>query len=81
MSSKRMRGVLFKVYPDDHKPMRAHAVFGASRVVVEFAAIGTVRLSRHEVKRDLRVQDVRHILRTAKEHVETLLDMWRDMHR
>jgi hypothetical protein len=80
----RIGGVRFKVYPQDHLPMHVHADYQGIQVIVDLTAEATVSLA----DRDNAVQpgnakrsQVRHILNLAAANFDTLVAAWRAMEK
>jgi len=82
MSSKRIRGVLFSAYPDDHWPMHVHARFAGMELVIDIDAMGKIRLSqRKDAVRpaNAKASDIRRVLEIASRHSDELIDLWNEM--
>ncbi|MDB5040530.1 MAG: hypothetical protein JWN27_1256 [Candidatus Eremiobacteraeota bacterium] len=80
----RGRQAKFRVYPDDHLPVHAHARIGRGEVIIEFRRDGSVALS--SIHRDAVVGIVtnREIVRALEEAAEFSLAVraeWKKMHR
>ncbi len=83
VSSIRLHGVRFYLFPDDHEPRHAHAEYGESQVVVELGADGDVCMSRRfgQVQSaNARRSDVNRILIVAAEYFDVLTALWEQMH-
>ncbi len=82
MGSKTYDGVWFSAYSHDHEPPHVHGQYAGITVLVELID-GTVRLA--ERTRPVRPPNakrshVNHVLRTAEEHAEQLMAIWRLTH-
>lgn len=84
MTTIRIGGVRFKVYPQDHAPRHVHGLYQGIEVVFSLNEDATVALA----DRDDAVQpgnakrnQVRHILELAAENFDMLVTAWEEMHR
>ena len=79
MGSKTYSGVRFQAYPDDHVPPHVHRFYAGVEVIVDLVD-GFAELS-HRPKpvrpRNAKQSDVNHILRTATQYADELLEIWR----
>jgi hypothetical protein len=83
MGSRRIGGVRFEAYPDDHEPRHVHARYGATIAILEIEADGALRLSARNgaiMPPNAKRSDVRKILDTAAKHVNVLIELWETMH-
>jgi hypothetical protein len=83
VSSLRLGGVRFVVYPQDHRPRHVHCLMGGIEVVVDLREGGTVALAdRQDAVRpgNAKRSDVRRILRKAAENFDELVKLWEKVH-
>lgn len=83
MASRRLGGVLFVAYPQDHTPRHVHGFRGEAEVIVDLCDDGTVGLAKRiDAVRppDAKRSEIRHILTVAAEHFEILIELWESMH-
>lgn len=83
VSSVRLSGVLFIAYPQDHMPRHVHAFAEETEVIVDLRKARTVALAdRSDAIRpgNAKRSSVRHILETAAEHFDELVQLWEKMH-
>lgn len=83
MSTIRVGGVRFWLYPQDHGPVHAHGRYGETIAIVELRPNRTVALARRAnriVPRNAKRNDVRKILVAAAEHFTEIVDAWERMH-
>ncbi|MHB8432350.1 MAG: DUF4160 domain-containing protein [Candidatus Tyrphobacter sp.] len=83
MSSVRIGGIIFQLFPVDHEPRHVHALYAGIEVIVDLLDDRTValadrtdRISPGNAKRS----DVKKILRVAAEHFDELVAAWERMH-
>ncbi len=81
MSSTRVRGVSFRVYPQDHEPRHIHGFIGSGEVIVDLRADGTVALAHRKdaIRGTVTRSEVRKVLTAAGEAFQTLADLWDEM--
>jgi len=80
----RVEGVRFKIYPQDHEPRHVHGLYSSIEVIIDLLADGTVRLARRKdavQPGNAKRSDVRKILNAAAEHFEGIAAAWEEMHR
>jgi hypothetical protein len=84
VSSVRVGGVVFQLFPDDHDPRHVHGHHAGIEVVVDLLTDGTVALSGrtdniqpNNAKRSV----VKKILKAAQEHFDVLVTAWENMHK
>ena len=83
MASRRLGGVLFVAYPQDHTPRHVHGFRGEAEVIIQLADDGTVAIAnRRDAIRpaDAKRSDIRQILAAAAEHFDLLIELWEKMH-
>ena len=83
MSSLRLDGVLFSVYPNDHLPRHVHAYFGSISAIVEIRADRTVVLADRKdatSPRNAKRSSVKKMLDVAAENFDELWALWEEMH-
>ena len=82
MSSLRIHGIVFQLFPADHEPRHVHALYAGIEVIVLLGdrrvalADRRDRISPGNAKR----ADVKKILRVAAEHFDELVAAWERMH-
>ena len=79
MGSKTFDGVWFISYMRDHLPPHVHGFYAGIEVLVELVD-GEVRLAQRAkpiIPRNGKRSDVNHVLRTATEHADKLMELWR----
>ncbi|HVA26762.1 MAG TPA: DUF4160 domain-containing protein [Candidatus Baltobacteraceae bacterium] len=82
MSTVRVGGVRFRIYPQDHEPIHVHGRYAETVVVVEFLADGTVRIARRKdaiLPSNAKRTDVRKVLETAAEYYGEIVAAWEQM--
>ena len=83
VSSLRVRGVTFQLYPHDHDPPHAHGTYCGAEAIVDLNDNRTVSLSQ---RRDAvsppnaKASAIRRILQVAQEHFDELVTLWEKMH-
>jgi hypothetical protein len=84
VTTLRIGGVRFKLYPQDHTPRHVHGLYQGIEVIFDLNADATVALAHRadavqpgKAKRN----QVRHILDLAAENFDTLLAVWEAMHK
>lgn len=81
MSTIRVGGVKFRLYPQDHEPVHAHGRCGSTIATVELHGDRTVSLMRWpDLPAYAKRSDVRKILDAAAEHFDAIIDAWEKMH-
>ncbi|MBC5804711.1 MAG: hypothetical protein DLM53_05825 [Candidatus Eremiobacter antarcticus] len=83
MSSVRIDGVVFQIFPIDHEPRHVHALHAGIEVVVDLLDSRTVALSGRAdaiSPANAKRNDVKKILRVAQEHFDELVAAWERMH-
>lgn len=83
VSTVRVGGMRFKVYPQDHEPRHVHALIGAGEVVIDLRADGTVALAARAsgaIRGSVSRNEVRKALAAAAGAFDRLAKAWEDMH-
>ena len=83
VSSVRIGGIIFQLFPVDHEPRHVHALYGNVRAVVDLLDDRTVALANRDdcIKpANAKRSDVNKILSTPSEHFDTLVAAWERMH-
>ena len=83
VTSLRLDGVRFVVYPQDHEPRHVHVFVAEAEVIVDLREDGNVALAdRKDAIRpgNAKRSDVRKALTLAVECFELLVEMWEAMH-
>jgi hypothetical protein len=85
VGSIRFDGVRFIAYPQDHEPCHVHGFYAEIEVIVELRAtpVREVRLAnRVDAVRPGHAKraDAKYILQVAAEHLEELIQLWRQAH-
>ncbi len=83
MGSRRIHGVWFQVFANDHLPPHVHARYGRLRVIVELLPNGDViKANRPDSIRPANGSRVaiRHTLRVAAANYNTLMALWEALH-
>jgi len=85
VGSLRFDGVRFFAYPEDHEPRHVHGFYAETEVIVELrdGPDREVALAdRNDAIRpsNARRSDVKHILQTAAEYFDQLIQLWREAH-
>lgn len=84
MTTVRVEGVYFRVYPADHKPRHVHGNYGETIAIVDLLDGGTVALANRAdrvIPANAKRSDVKKILKLAKRHFKQLVAAWEKMHR
>jgi hypothetical protein len=83
VSSVRIGGIIFQIFPVDHEPRHVHALYAGIALIVDLLDDRTValanrpdRISPGNAKRS----DVKKILRVAAAHFDELVAAWERMH-
>ena len=81
MGSKRIAGVRFRAYPDDHPPPHVHGFYAEVSVIVALLDTTVDLASRDDavVPDNGSRADVRHVLQVARRNLSTLKALW-EMH-
>jgi hypothetical protein len=85
VGSLRFDGVRFVAYPEDHEPRHVHGFYAEAEVIVELLVNSGREVAladRTDAIRpgNARRSDVKHILQTAAEHFDELVELWREAH-
>jgi len=83
VTSLRLDGVRFVVYPQDHEPRHVHVFVAEEEVIVDLREDGNVAIAdRKDAIRPCNAKrsDVRKALILASEYFEELVEMWEAMH-
>lgn len=83
MSTIRIGSVRFRVFPQDHLPVHAHARYAETVVTVVFYEDGLVSLAggfESVMPAHLKRSDVRKILNAASAAYDLIMDAWEEMH-
>ena len=83
VSTVRIGGIIFQLFPVDHEPRHVHALYAGTRVVVDLLDDRTVALASREdaiQPANAKRSDVKRILRAAAEHFDVLVAAWEKMH-
>lgn len=83
MSTVRIGGLIFQLFPVDHEPRHVHALYAGIRVIVDLRDDHTVALAHREdciTPANAKRSDVKKILKTAQTHFDTLVAAWDRMH-
>ena len=84
MTTIRIEGVYFRVYPDDHEPRHVHGEYAETVAIVDLLQDGSVALADRTdrvLPSNAKRSDVKKILRVAMKHFETLIATWEQMHK
>lgn len=83
MGSKRIRGVLFRVFSGEHAGAavpHVHAKIASGELVVELLPQGDIRLSqahRSSTRGKITESEKRHVLLVARDAYDELVVLWR----
>jgi hypothetical protein len=84
VGSIRFEGVRFVAYPQDHKPAHVHGFYAETEVIVELreTARDVALADRSDAVRpgNTSRSDVKHILNVAADHLDALIELWREAH-
>ncbi len=83
MSSVRIGGIVFQLFPVDHEPRHVHGLYAGVRVVVDLLDDRTVALSNREDcirPANAKRSDVTKILTAARDNFDVLVAAWEKMH-
>jgi hypothetical protein len=81
MTTVRVRGVRFRVYPQDHRPRHVHAFIGRGEVIIDLRADGSVALAdRADAVCRVTRAEVRKVLAAAAGAFDRLVAAWEAMH-
>jgi hypothetical protein len=84
VTTLRIAGVAFKIYPQDHVPRHAHGIYQGIEVIFDLNADRTVALAK---RRDAvqpgsaKRSQVKHVLNRAAENFDALVAAWEAMHK
>lgn len=84
MTTLRIAGVSFKIYPQDHTPRHVHGLYQGIEVIFDLNSDRTVTLAdrRDAVQPgSAKRNQVRHVLNRAAENVDVLVTAWEAMHK
>jgi hypothetical protein len=83
VSTVRVGGIIFQVFPYDHEPRHVHALFAGTEVIIDLLDDRAVALSDRidaispaNAKRG----DVKKLLNAARDHFDELVAAWEKMH-
>jgi hypothetical protein len=77
VSTVRIGGIIFQLFPVDHEPRHVHALYAGTRVVVDLLDDRTVALASREDA--IQPANAKRILRAAAEHFDVLVAAWERM--
>lgn len=83
MSSIRIGGIVFQIFPADHEPRHVHALYGNVVVVVDLRYDRAVALSNRAdaiAPANAKRSDIKKILTAAAEHFDELIAAWEKLH-
>jgi hypothetical protein len=83
LSTVRIGGIRFRLYPDDHSPRHVHCRYSEIVAIVDLRPDGTVKLANREDRvrpANAKQNDIKKILTTAQEHFDLLVSLWEEMH-
>jgi hypothetical protein len=81
MTTVRVGGVWFRVYPQDHLPRHIHGFIGGGEVIVDLRADGSVALAdRPDAAYRVTRAEVRKVLAAAASAFDQLAAEWEAMH-
>jgi Domain of unknown function (DUF4160) len=83
VSTVRIGGIIFQLFPVDHEPRHVHALYAGTRVVLDLLDDRTVALASREdaiQPANAKRSDVKRILRVAAAHFDVLVAAWEKMH-
>jgi len=83
MGTKRIGGVWFKAYPDDHLPHHIHGFYAGIEVIIDLRADGTVALAERTDNvrpNNARRSHVKQVLDAASENFNDLVTLWDKNH-
>ncbi len=83
VSTVRIGGIIFQLFPVDHEPRHVHALLSGIRVIVDLLDDHSVALAdRDDCIRpsNAKRSDVKKILNAAQDHFDTLVAAWERMH-
>jgi hypothetical protein len=80
----RIEGVYFRVYPADHQPRHVHGEYAETVAIVNLGEDGSVTLADRADRifpSNAKRSDVKKILKAAMKHFDMLVATWERMHR
>jgi len=80
----RIGGAGFKVFPQDHTPRHVHGLYQGIEVIFDLNEDATVAVANRKnavQPRTAKRSQVRHILNLAADNFESLVAIWESMHR
>ncbi len=83
VSSVRIGGIVFQLFPSDHEPRHVHGLYAGVRVVVDLLAGRAVALSNRDDcirPANAKRSDVTKILAAARDNYDVLVEAWEKMH-
>jgi hypothetical protein len=83
VSTVRVGGIIFQVFPYDHEPRHVHALYAGIEVIVDLLDDRSVALSERVdaiAPGDAKRSDVKKILNAARDHFDELVAAWEKMH-
>jgi Domain of unknown function (DUF4160) len=83
MTTVRVEGVYFRLYPADHGPRHVHGNYGETIAIVDLLDGGAVALANRVdrvIPANAKRSDVNKILNLAKRHFNELVSAWEKMH-
>jgi hypothetical protein len=81
VSTVRVGGIRFHLYPQDHEPRHVHGIVSRGQVIVNLRADGSVALAqRSDAVIGVTTSEVRKVLQAAAEHFDELVRVWERMH-
>jgi hypothetical protein len=83
VSTVRVRGVIFQVFPYDHKPRHVHGLYAGTEVIIDLLDDRAVALSDRVgaiAPANAKRNDVKKMLRVARDHFGELVAAWEKMH-
>lgn len=83
VSSRRIAGIRFVVYSNDHQPRHVHGFFEEAEVIADLLLNGDVALAeRRDAIRPANAKrsSVKKILKVSAENFEELVGLWEHIH-
>lgn len=83
MSTVRVGGIIFQVFPYDHEPRHVHGLYAGIEVIVDLLDDRAVALSDRVdaiAPTNAKRSDVKKVLKAARDHFDELVAAWETMH-
>jgi hypothetical protein len=83
VSTVRVGGIVFQVFPYDHEPRHVHGLYAGTEVVIDLLDDRAVALAdRIDAisPADAKRSDVKKLLNAARDHFDELVAAWEKMH-